>query len=485
MNFLVFLLCLVLAVVGGFHFMDHGTSVFGERDILGSMAVSSSNWGAIDDGCWSLMAEIDGRQAVLFKPGGYLSAQRTALLGFINDRAYSEMSCFLESVEGIAFDFVSEVMDSVRVGFALVDGCEHTGAGICSVTAERGSIGNESDNKEDGNVSSLCKPIKAALLLPSMSKDFPESMFCTTKQYSQQLGGVCCLPVVGDFLSANGDGCFSRSSSGEDACVDPLKVVCGPTRSYPFAKVLPWQRVEVLEVISAVEVKAEVVFMLPLLRVSDDLVGANCVCRRPYLGSITRFIPVSSDLSQRRGLRKVMKGVKVDQDIVLCDYACLIRYVGDMYRARPVKGHRRINVDSQIVEALEALAFDVSPMLQKGSNFVLSEIQLKLLSGWWPLCVDAARAVFKQSVAYAERNMSVILLDLELFKRRGLFDFYSAQVMPFGHEQRHFHFGDVDLCGSTDDESESCDLACDYHVGDFDNYDDPDQYIYGSDDEWR
>ena len=98
----------------------------------------------------------------------------------------------------------------------------------------------------------------------------------------------------------------------------------------------------------------------------------------------------------------------------------MVKFVGDIMRDRPFRGHRLINVSVDILEALEGLSFDVS-CLATGVGPVLSITQRRLLAGNWPLCRDAAQGAFSRAVCLVQKEAFVDLFELELEIRRDLF----------------------------------------------------------------
>jgi hypothetical protein len=79
--------------------------------------------------------------------------------------------------------------------------------------------------------------------------------------------------------------------------------------------------------------------------------------------------------------------------------------------------------------ALEDLTRDLIPALLNRGTYVLSTVQVQLLSGYWPLCGVAARTLFVQLVNVAEKQRLHGFLEFEMGMRAELLSM-DLQVGP-------------------------------------------------------
>ena len=279
------------------------------------------------------------------------------------------------------------------------------------------SVGCQSKMMESNSSLSRDKPEIGCV--SNFEQDFPTSILNFVKPPTISVPGGA--PPMGYVLRADKDGAINKWDEGKtDGAKLETKIVCSPpSNSYPFARLLPGQCVEIVKYEENV-ITVQPVLSIPVLSSSPlGAKGDRCFCGRPHMGSLVRFSIMSGDALQLPllGSPATRKLLKREHDR-FCDYICLAKYLSGVFRARPFKGDRLLVTEEHIVYALEGFALDLIPTLKLNQPYVLSQTQSRLLSGFWPLCTEAARGIFKEAADQAEVFRLVELLKLEMNFRK-------------------------------------------------------------------
>ena len=393
----------------------------------------------------------DANDVVSFAGGGVLAMKARGLLQFAELCASSNVMSNKQApvADGVIARCEEKFMDHVP----FLD------ASLVSVGKMESDLSSESQSK-------IAEPLSHPFLERKkrcgfdFEQGFPKSIFnfvmpSPVLSSSSSPSGV--VPLFDEArLRTDKEGSLP-SYAGKNGC----SLVWRPNpQTYPFAKLLPGQCIEVRDEDNAV-VTVEPSPSIPVLEVCGNT-GVRCFCGRPSVGALDRYTIKSSDPVQAPLLRSaaVKKLLKREHDF-FCDYICLAKYVCGTFRAKPYKGDRLVVVNELLVQALEGFASDVIPSLIAGRPYMLSPTQMKLLSGCWPLCEYAARSIFKEAVSQAETFRLVNVLQAEINFRKILIGDDDHEFAAKGRD-------DVD--GDDDESSEAAEFG------------EPDQFEYGLED---
>jgi hypothetical protein len=310
------------------------------------------------------------------------------------------------------------------------------------VDVEREELEKENLGNYDGII--LKNPLSSSLFEYGADL-FPKSILNAvrgesryTKVGEDKLSSVI---AIGDSIRFDKEGTLKSlivAIGGSQVAVRPVRDYS--EEWYPFSKLLPLQLVEVSQLSLADHTcKIKPVPMIPLLVRDESRRGGACFCGRPcwHSSSVDRYVMFPCDAEQAAMLwagpggerSSPKKAHKVDCSTIFCDYTCLVRFFADIFKSNPVTGNRLVCITRSILVALEDLTRDLIPALLNRGTYVLSTVQVQLLSGYWPLCGVAARTLFVQLVNVAEKQRLHGFLEFEMGMRAELLSM-DLQVGP-------------------------------------------------------